>query len=207
MRIVIIGSRPDGHARVVAELFGAALDVVGLVDDFPENAGREISGFKVLGRMADLARLRDEGVEGAALGFGVGRGRADVLAGIVAAGLALPTLVHPTAVVADSAVLGDGCQILQSVNVGPGTRVGRGALINTGAILSHDIVVADAGVVSPGAVLSGRCVVGAEAEIGSGAVLIPDIRVGARAIVGAGAVVIRDVPDDTTVAGVPARPI
>jgi UDP-2-acetamido-3-amino-2,3-dideoxy-glucuronate N-acetyltransferase len=43
------------------------------------------------------------------------------------------------------------------------------------------------------------------ASIGSGAVIMCGVTIGVRALVGAGAVVTHDVPDDTVVAGVPAR--
>jgi UDP-2-acetamido-3-amino-2,3-dideoxy-glucuronate N-acetyltransferase len=43
------------------------------------------------------------------------------------------------------------------------------------------------------------------ASIGSGATLLCGVTVGERAIVGAGSVVTKDVPDDTIVAGNPAR--
>jgi len=45
------------------------------------------------------------------------------------------------------------------------------------------------------------------ASIGSGAVILPGIVIGAEAVIAAGAVVTHDVPDRTTVAGCPARPI
>jgi acetyltransferase-like isoleucine patch superfamily enzyme len=43
------------------------------------------------------------------------------------------------------------------------------------------------------------------ASIGSGATILSNVTIGERAIVGAGSVVTRDVPDDTIVAGNPAR--
>jgi maltose O-acetyltransferase len=45
------------------------------------------------------------------------------------------------------------------------------------------------------------------AWIGAGATLLPGVKVGAGSIVAAGSVVTRDVPEDTLVAGVPARVI
>ncbi len=45
------------------------------------------------------------------------------------------------------------------------------------------------------------------ASIGSNATIIAGITIGENAMVGAGAVVTKDVPDNTTVAGVPARPV
>jgi UDP-perosamine 4-acetyltransferase len=207
MRAVVYGSRPDGHARVVIEVFASdELDVIGLVDDFPENRTRRIGDIQVLGTGTDLPRLAREGVEGVILGFGVARGRAAVLASIVDAGLALPILVHPTAYVSRSATLDAGCQILPGASIGPGARIGRGVLVNTRAIVEHDAEVATGAVIDPGAILAGRTGVGSEAEIGAGAVLLPDVRVGAGAIVGAGAVVTREVPAGVTAVGIPARP-
>jgi len=207
VRVVVYGSRPDGHARVVIELLATNgnYKLMGLVDDLPENAGRRIGDLEVVGGSSDLERLAKDGVEGVLLGFGAARGRAAVLDAVENAGLALPVLVHPTVHVAASAVLAPGAQLLPNASVGPGARVGRGALVNTGAIADHDVQLADAVVVGPGAVIAGRAQVGVEAEIGAGAVVLPDVRVGPTAIVGAGAVVNRDVPPGVTVAGVPAR--
>jgi UDP-perosamine 4-acetyltransferase len=207
MRLAIYGSRPDGHANVVLDLFGGEHEFVGLLDDWAENAERTVGGLRVLGGTADLARLAGEGVEGVALGFGAARGRRAILHAIEAAGLALPTLVHPTAFVSASASLAPGVQVMPQASVGPNARAGRGVLVNTGATLDHDVVVADGSVVDPGAVLTGRVRIGAEVEVGSGATLIPDSVVGDGATVGAGAVVVRPVEPGTTVVGVPARPL
>ena len=207
MRTVVFGSRPDGHARVVIELLCTAPDIelVGLIDDYPENAAHEIAGLTVIGTSDDLCRLSAEGLQAAVLGFGAARGRAAILAALEDAALALPVLVHPTAFVAASAELEPGCQLLPGVHIGPGAKIGRGALVNTNAIVEHDVNIADAAVIDPGAVVTGRAVIGSEAEVGSGAVVLPDVRVGARAIVGAGAVVTRGVAEGRTVVGVPAR--
>lgn len=209
MKVVIYGSRPDGHAKVVLDSLvdEAELDVVGLLDDWPENAERTIGPLRVLGGSAELPALAADGIEGVLLGFGAAQGREGIVRAVEDAGLALPTLVHPSAYVSPGASLEAGVQVLPQASVNTGARIGRGALVNSGAIVEHDVEVGDFSVVDPGAVLAGRVRVGAAAEIGSGAVLIPDVEVGAGAIVGAGAVVIRPVEEGETVVGVPARPV
>lgn len=207
MRVIVYGSRPDGHARVVIELLAAQpkFEVLGLVDDHAENRNREVCGLRMLGTKRDLGALADAGAEGALLGFGAAQGRVAVMAEIEAAGLALPRLRHSSSQVAASAELGSGSQLLPGSIVGPGAAVGRGALVNSGAIVEHDVRIDAGAVVDPGAVLTGRCHIGTETEIGAAAVVLPDVVVGPRATVGAGAVVTGPVHAETVVAGVPAR--
>lgn len=210
MRVAVFGSRPDGHAKVLCDLFGERdeLELVGLLDDLPENAGRRLGSLRVIGGSADLPRLAaEEGIEGVVLGFGAARGRLRVLAAVRDAGLALPTLVHPTAYVAASAELGAGVQVLPHASVGAAARLGDGVLVNTGAVVEHDDLIGAGAVVDPGAVLAGRVSIGQEVEVGSGAVLIPDVVVGDGAVVGAGAAVVAPISVGETVVGVPARPL
>jgi acetyltransferase-like isoleucine patch superfamily enzyme len=51
----------------------------------------------------------------------------------------------------------------------------------------------------------GRIAIGNNCFIGTRAIILPGIRIGDNCVVGAGAVVTHSVPDDSVVAGVPAR--
>jgi sugar O-acyltransferase (sialic acid O-acetyltransferase NeuD family) len=209
LKTVIYGSRPDGQANVVAQLARAqgTLQLVGLVDDVPENRGRIVEGLTVIGTGEELEELRAGGVEALLIGFGEGLGRADAVARALAAGLELPTLVHPTAVCFPSAQLGRGAQVFPLAVIGADARIGDGALVNTGAVVDHNVVLEDGAVVLPNATLAGRVRVGRDSTIGAGASVLPDRAIGAEAVVGAGSVVLEDVPDGVRVAGVPARPL
>jgi sugar O-acyltransferase (sialic acid O-acetyltransferase NeuD family) len=209
MKTVIYGSRPDGQAKIVAELAAAnpAFDLVGLVDDFPENAGRTVLGLKVLGTRNDLSRLRSSGIEALLIGFGESVGRAGIVEAASAAGLELPNLLHESSVRYSSAVVGRGVQVFPLAYVGPNALLGDGVLVNTAAVVEHDAVLESGAVVLPHATLSGRVAIGRDATIGAGATVLPDVTIGAEAVVGAGAVVIKDVPAGERVAGVPARPL
>jgi sugar O-acyltransferase (sialic acid O-acetyltransferase NeuD family) len=210
VKALLYGSRPDGHAKVVVDVAAERpeLELVGLVDDYPENAARTIRGLRVLGTRADLARVREEsGASALLLGFGQSSERAEIAAAAVAAGFELPALVHSSARVSGSAQLGPGTQVLTLSFVGPDARLGTGVLVNSAAVVEHDCVLEDGVVVGPGAILCGRVRVGREATVGAGATVLPDVSIGAGGVVGAGALVRADVAGGTTVAGVPARPL
>lgn len=123
------------------------------------------------------------------------------------AGFAFTSVVHPSAVIADSVHLGAGAQVMAGAIITSGARIGRGVLINTGAIVDHDCVIGDYSHIATGARLAGEVRVGSSCHVGAGATVIQRVSMGNGCVVGAGAVVIGDVSPGRTVVGVPARPL
>jgi sugar O-acyltransferase (sialic acid O-acetyltransferase NeuD family) len=126
---------------------------------------------------------------------------------LVSEGRELATLIHPSAVVARSASIGPGCVLFAGVIVGARTTIGVGTIINRGALIGHHTAIGSHVFVGPGANIAGGVTIGDESYIAMAAVVRDDRTVGARATIGAGAVVVGDVPADTTVVGLPARPL
>jgi sugar O-acyltransferase (sialic acid O-acetyltransferase NeuD family) len=195
----------SGHGKVVAESARAhhLAEVRGFLDDDPARHGLLLTGLPVVGGLEAIAN--DIGRVAVALGIGSNRARLAVFSRLVAAGHSLATIVHPSAVIADSATLGDGTFVAPLALVHADARLGRACIVNSGAVVEHDNVLGDGVHVSPNAALGGNVTLGDEVHVGLGAVVLPGITVGARAVVGAGAVVIADVPEGVTVVGVPAR--
>ncbi len=203
--LLILGA--GGHGKVVADVAQACGYVVaGFVDNDPSLTGKAVAGIDVLGPISRLERIAaDVGARQVAVAFGDNRVRLEHAREARRAGLALATLVHPTASVAASAKLGDGTVVCRGASVCVESTAGVACLINTNAVVDHECVLGDAVHVCPAASLAGRVEVGEGAMVGIGSTIIQCLTVGPWATVGAGAVVTRDVAADATVVGVPAR--
>lgn len=124
---------------------------------------------------------------------------------------------------------GGRIDIGHSCYIGEGTRLWSGVSIAVGdhVLIAHGVSIMDNlthpinfmerrghfdaiyGVGHPSGIdLDDQAIlIGNDAWIGAHSIILRGVRIGARAIVAAGSVVTKDVPDDTIVAGNPARPI
>ncbi len=203
----VVGIGAGGHAQVVVEalrLGGDDVEIVGLTDKDQRDAG----GVPVLGDDSRLPELYASGVGYAFIGMGRGGfadRRAELYELATTIGFEVLTVIHPRAVVAPSAELGNGATVLAGAVVNTGARLGRNVLVNTAAVVEHHCVIGDHVHIASGAVLCGEVEVAAGAMVGAGAVVRQGVRVGAGSLVAAGAVAVADVPPRTIVAGIPAR--
>lgn len=195
-----------GHAQVVIDVLRArGIDVRRQYNDVPANqhpATRNVHpGIRLQGP-DDFPELDVPLV----LAVGINGERAE-LAQVLAEvrGARFGQAIHPSALIAPTARIGEGTVVLHGAIVQPNARIGRQVLVNTAASVDHDCVVGDYAHVSPRAALCGHVEVGEGTHIGVGAVVIPKVRIGRWCRVGAGAVVIRDLPDHCTAVGNPAR--
>lgn len=201
-RLLIMGA--GGHAAAVADLAAeCGMDLAGFVDRAVATARPD-----VLGTDADLASLhRRRAMDAAVVGLGnsaLAR-RVELFALARDAGIPLPALVHPRAIVSRSARIDDGTVVLAGCVVGAGVRVGANAVLYSAVVAEHGCAIGDHVYLSPGVILAGAVRIEPQAFLGAGAVVLPGITIGRGATVGAGAVVVRDVPAGATVLGVPAR--
>lgn len=194
LNMVMLGA--GGHAKVLLSLAKASgLHVIGVCDPELHRSGVLIwRGITVLGGDDELGSL-DPSRVGLINGIGqvVGSNlRRTIYESAVAKGFQFPPLIHPSACVDDSAVLGQGVQIMAGAIIQPDVTLGCNTIINTRASVDHDCNVAAHVHIAPGATLCGNVQIGTGAFVGAGATVIQGLMLGECAVVGAGTVMVRD---------------
>ena len=108
------------------------------------------------------------------------------------------TLVHPTANVAKTALIGEGNILDPFTIVGPNVKLGNFNLLTSQSIISHDCVVGDYNFFAT-SLLCGYNVVGDDNYFGIRGTTLPDISIGNRNVIQAGMIVDKNVEDDSTI--------
>jgi sugar O-acyltransferase (sialic acid O-acetyltransferase NeuD family) len=202
-RVVLLGT--GLYAEELTDLI-AALDGVELVA-YCENLDRAKAGTELCGRpivwVDDLPSLGDV----AAVCAITTTERERYVEQVRALEVRFARLVHPSAVIAPTAVLGEGAVVQPGVVIGAHTTLGAHVMVNRGALIGHHAAIGDYVTIQPGANIGGATDIGARAYIALGAMVLDRRRVGEGALVAAGALVTRDVEPHVQVMGVPAREV
>lgn len=200
-KLVVVGA--GGHARSVVDsaLATGKFDIVGFVDPVP----CEYRGICTLGDDTVLPELKALGVDYAFVGLGfLGQThhREKVVEGLLRIGFTLPSIIDPSAVLAEDALVGAGSFIGKGAVVNAGACVDENVIINTAAIVEHDCWVGSYSHVSVNATLCGGVKVGSATMIGASATIIQGVVIGSNSVIGAGSTVLADVPSNKTIVGI-----
>lgn len=124
---------------------------------------------------------------------------------LVNRGAVFAQLIHPTAIIANSAKLGEGVVVCPFALVSADATIGRMVAINGFSSVGHDVVIDDFCTLSAHVDLMGSVHIGESVFFGSGARVLPKVIVKSKARIGAGALIMRTVAEESVMYAQPAK--
>ena len=202
-KVIILGA--GGHAKSITDIILKSGDeVLGFLDDNVEIDTCIIKSkdIKVIGKIDDAKDLSANNDMFFIIGIGNNKIRENISTKFE---LNYYTAIHPTSVIAEDVIIGEGTAIMANAVINVGSKIGKHSIVNTGAIVEHDNVIDDYVHLSPGVILSGTVTVGRCTHLGTGTKVRNNINITSNTIVGVGGVVVKDVKEEGTYVGVPVR--
>lgn len=132
----------------------AGYSILGILDR-PEEVGKSVLGYPVIGTDDDMTKYVDE----AEFIVTVGQIKSPALRiklhdMIRTVGGRLATIIASTAHVSKYAVIGEGSVVMHRAIVNADAKVGVGCIINTMAIIEHDAEIGDYSHISTGTIIN-----------------------------------------------------
>lgn len=206
-KLVLIGG--GGHCKSVLDT-ALRMDVFEEIVITDQNIalGTEILGIKVAGTDDVLATLHLKGFEYAFIAVGSITSttlRRKLVEKAEKIGFYFSTIIDPSAVISESASIGEGTFIGKNSIINVNAKIGLHCIVNSGVIIEHECRVCDCSHISVGSILCGDVEVGMDSFIGAGSTVIQGVKVGSHSVIGAGSVVMKDIPDNVKAYGNPCK--
>lgn len=131
----------------------------------------------------------------------------EVAAHLMDRGARFTNLIHPTAIVARSAIMGNGVILCPHALISVNAVIGDFVTINTKSTIGHDVKIGEGCTLSSFVDLTGGVSIDTGVFLGSHATVAPKCSIGAWVKVSAMTLVISNVKKACTVFGVPGRKI
>lgn len=203
-KVFVLGA--GGHAKVVIDALrkmGMSIDGV-IAREYSDQTTQSCAGVPLVGNDSFLTQLDSQEV---LLANGIGHlpNQKNIRKRMFNIGKSLGfrfiTVVHPSAIIADSVSLGEGCQVLAGAIIQADANIADNVIINTRATIEHDVQVSNHVTVSPGAILCGGAKLAECCYIGAGAIVLQTFSVGTGSVIAASSVVAKDIPENVVLMG------
>ena len=175
--------------------------IAGFIDDDPHALDGYGCNYKIIGTIKDWQPREDEEF---ALAIGSPSLKKKIVGVLKKKGAHFANVIHPTAMLNESASVGEGLVMFPYSKVSCNSSVGDFVTILATPI-GHDTVIGDYSVISGGCNVVRNVRIGNEVFMAAGVCVAQDVIIGDRAYIGLGSVVLKDVPPGATVFGNPAR--
>ncbi len=180
-------------------------DFLGFIDDSPEKLAAKnkwpVNKRDFLQQHPDAMVLA---VPGSPTSY---QKRAEYIASLNIPADRFASIVHPAASIGKDVKIGCNCLIMAGVVITSNAVIGNHVCILPNTVIHHDAVIKDYTLIGCNVAIAGGTTVGSNCYIGSGTNMMNGINIGDRTLVGLGSNVLSSVPENSKIAGNPARQI
>jgi sugar O-acyltransferase (sialic acid O-acetyltransferase NeuD family) len=179
-------------------------DFIGFVDDTPEKQGVNKFGHTVYSRQAfeKFPDARIIAVPGSPQSYKI---REQIINGLNIPPERFTSVIHPAADVSPLAEIGKNVLIMAGVVLTSNCKIGNNVCILPNTVIHHDCVIGDNSLIGSNISIAGNSVIGSNCYIGSGSNIMNGLNIGNNSLIGLGTNVIKSLPENSKVAGNPAK--
>ncbi len=178
-------------------------DIKGYCNDFDT----EIDGFPVVGKLADIPKLADEGYWFAWGIHLIGNNyrtlelydRLDIPKDRLA------TIIHRSAFIDDTVTVSPGCFVMYNAYIAPRSVLGECTMVKANTNLGHDVNIGRLCHIAMGATVVSCANIGVCADVAVGSIVLAHSAIGNCSMLGAASLLSHDIPDGEIWAGIPAK--
>lgn len=207
-RLIIVGGGGFGRELICwaadSADAGRTPCLAGIIDDDPDALAGYDYQVAHLGSIEDFQPRRDDLL---VLALGTPSTKRRIASKLAERGGRFGSLIHPTAIVAPTAKLGEGVILCPRSLVSADVALGRLVIVNVMSSIGHDARVGAYTTLSSHIDVTGFASIGDGVLLGTGAKILPKVKVGDGATIGAGAIVYRSVAPGATAYAAPAKVI
>jgi sugar O-acyltransferase (sialic acid O-acetyltransferase NeuD family) len=205
-RLILVGAGAFGRELISlaqdSELHGRGQKITAFLDDNPLSLDKFSYNLEYLGAIKDYKPSSDDEL---IVAISDPHAKQKIILMLKNKGANFGQLIHPLAVISNTAKLGEGVIVCAHTFVSADSIIGDFVVINVLSSIGHDTQIGSFCTLSAHVDLMGYVIVGKSVFFGSGARVLPRVKIGDEAIIGAGATVMRAVKAKDTMYTQPAK--
>jgi len=186
--------------RLIKDYFADNYNVLGFIDDYKSKGTPVVNDLLVLGSLENVRRIREYSPIKAKLLFAIGysnmKGREDAFLRAKQANYSFEKLIHPQALVALSANLGEGVIVTCGAIIDQSVSIGNVNYLDIGVRIGENCVIGSNNYFSNSATIAGYVRIGDGNFFGLNCTVVNNIIIGNNNFINAASLVYKNVEDN-----------
>ena len=205
-KIIVIGAGSFGELIINLSKFND-FEIFAFGDDNTKNTNKDLDGIPIFQIDELIKYSKREKIQHAICAIGDNKVRSKKYTFLESKGFKMISMIHPKSLIDTKVNFGKNVIIEMGTAIHTCSRIGNNVFLGGDALIGHHNVIGNHVLIGGNVSFGGSVITEDYVSIGVGASIKPGVKIGKGATIGVGAAVIKDVSPNTTVVGVPAKPI